>query len=397
MRINHNIAALNTFNQLSKNSEIGNSALAKLSSGLRINTAADDPAGLSISEKMRSQIRGLDQATSNAQDGISLIQTAEGALNESTAILQRMRELGVQAGNDTATTGDRQNIQDEMNQLAKEITRIADSTKFNGQTLMGSLSQFSGNFMIGADAGQNLAVSINAMDAVTLGIGTNATTAAAVDEISTVTGGGNEFVAGGVNLTGYTQELDLDIKIEVTAVGVNNTSGATANVTINGVTRALTSSNAGATAAAAPVFTLSSSDFGDVFESGQQVVITGANTPVATDEVNIKINGRQNGIAALAVDSNTHAGTAVTAIDSAIQDVSNQRSQLGAFQNRLEHTIDNLGTASENLTAAESRIRDVDMADEMVEYTKMNILTSAAQSMLAQAIQAPQSVLQLLQ
>ena len=395
MRINHNIAALNTFNQLSKNSEIGNSALAKLSSGLRINTAADDPAGLSISEKMRSQIRGLDQATSNAQDGISLIQTAEGALNESTAILQRMRELGVQAGNDTATTGDRQNIQDEMNQLAKEITRIADSTKFNGQTLMGSLSQFSGNFMIGSDAGQNLSVSIGAMDAVTLGIGTNATTNAAVDEVATVSGDGNEFV--GVVLGGYTQELDLDIKIEVTAAGVNNTSGATANVTINGVTRALTSSNTGATAAAAPVFTLDSADFGDIFESGQQIVIAGGNTPVATDEVNIKINGRQNGIAALAVDSNTHAGTAVTAIDSAIQDVSNQRSQLGAFQNRLEHTIDNLGTASENLTAAESRIRDVDMADEMVEYTKMNILTSAAQSMLAQAIQAPQSVLQLLQ
>lgn len=394
MRINHNIAALNTFNQLSKNTEAANNALAKLSSGLQINSASDDPAGLSISEKMRSQIRGLERATENAQDGISMIQTAEGALNETTEILQRMRELSVQASSDTTTASDRSTIQDELDQLAQEITRIADTTEFNGQTLMGSLSQFSGSFLIGADAGQSLAVSMTAMDTVTLGVGTNATSAAVVKEIAFVSGDGNEFAAGGVDLTGYTQGLDLNIKINMVSAGDDAGAKAVATITINGVTRSVTADD---DTAATPSFTLTSATFGDVFESGQQVVITGANTPDAGDEVNISISGQRSGIAALSIADNTLAGTAITAIDSAIVAVSGQRSKLGAYQNRLEHTINNLNTASENLTSAESRIRDVDMASEMVEYSKMNILSQAAQSMLAQANQQPQSVLQLLQ
>jgi flagellin len=171
MRINHNIAALNTYNQLSKNNETANSALKKLSSGLRINQAGDDPAGMAISEKMRAQINGLNQANRNAQDGISLIQTAEGALNETTSILQRMRELAVQAGNDTATANDRATIQAEMNQLAQEITRIADTTKFNGEALMSSEGVFTGNLQIGADSGQTLNVQLTQMDALTIGVG----------------------------------------------------------------------------------------------------------------------------------------------------------------------------------------------------------------------------------
>jgi len=360
---------------------------------MRINKAGDDPAGLSISEKMRAQVRGLGQATDNAQDGISLIQTAEGALNETTSILQRMRELAVQAGNDTATATDRATIKDELDQLAQEITRISDTTKFNGQNLMSSIGTFSGSLMIGANNGENLEVTLAAMDAVSLGVGTNAVSAAAVEEIATVSGGGNEFVAGGVDLSGYTQSDDLTIKFEVLSVGDGAGANATASVTINGVTRTVTGDDSVAT----PTFVLSQSDFGGIFESGQQIVITGANTPVAGDRVNISITGEKDGITGLSVISNAAAGAAVDAIDNAIELVSNQRSQLGAYQNRLEYTINNLGTAAENLSAAESRIRDVDMANEMVEFTKMNILSQAAQSMLAQANQQPQSVLQLLQ
>ncbi len=394
MRINHNISALNAFNQMSKNTALTNKSLQKLSSGLKINSAADDPAGLSISEKMRAQVRGLDQATQNAQDGISLIQTAEGALNETSSILQRMRELAVKAANDTEATVDRDAIKNELDQLAQEITRISDTTKFNGKELMSSTGQFSGDFLIGANSGENLNVQLSAMDSVSLGVATDATSAAAVGEISFVSGDGDELVAGGVDLTGYTQSRDLTIKIEITTAGDGAGQNAIANITINGITREITATD---DTAATPEFTLSSADYGDVFESGQEVVLTLAGTPVATDEINLSITGTQSGVESLSVSDNTNAGTTMDAIDAAINTVSAQRSELGAYQNRLEHTINNLTTSSENLTAAESRIRDVDMAKEMVEFTKMNILTQAAQSMLAQANQQPQGVLQLLQ
>jgi flagellin len=392
MRINHNISALNTYNQLSKNTFLASSSLAKLSSGLAINKAGDDPAGLSISEKMRAQIRGLDRASENAQDGISLVQTAEGALQESSEILQRMRELAVQAGNDTATADDRAAIKGELDQLAQELTRIADTTKFNGKSIMASGSQFSGTFQIGADAGQTLDVSMSAMDAVTLGVGTAVTTSASVKEIATVSGDGDEFVAGGISLANYTQSNDLEIKLEITTAGAAGTA-AVATVTINGVEKSVTADAEGVN----PTFTLASATFGDIFESGQYITITGANTPIEGDEVNILITGKRDTISGLAVDTTANAGDTITAIDQAISMVTEQRSKLGSYQNRLEHTINNLGTSAENLTAAESRIRDVDMAKEMMEYTKMNILSQAAQAMLAQANQLPQQVLQLLQ
>ncbi|WP_346206586.1 flagellin Hag [Caldifermentibacillus hisashii] len=288
MRINHNIAALNTYRQLNTANNAQGSSMEKLSSGLRINKAGDDAAGLAISEKMRGQIRGLDMASKNAQDGISLIQTAEGALNETHSILQRMRELAVQSANDTNTNTDRDELQKEVNQLAEEITRISNNTEFNTQNLLGG--QFDGKFHIGANATQNLQLTIGAMDAFTLGVATGA--ARSVDE--------------------------------------------------NGV-------------------------------------VTKATVTEGID-----------------ISSQTAADAAITAINTAIETVSGERSKLGAYQNRLDHTINNLNTSSENLTAAESRIRDVDMAKEMMNQTKNSILSQAAQAMLAQSNQMPQGVLQLL-
>jgi flagellin len=280
MRINHNIAALNTYRQLTAGTNAASKNMEKLSSGLRINRAGDDAAGLAISEKMRGQIRGLEMAAKNSQDAISLIQTAEGALNETHAILQRMRELAVQASNDTNNSNDRTALQNEMDQLAKEINRIANNTQFNTKDLLkGDFANSALNFQVGANPNQTISLTIGNMSAASLGV------ALASDE---------------------------------TATGLDISSA--------------------------------SASFASVISS----------------------------------------------IDAAIQTVSNERAKLGAYQNRLEHTINNLGTSAENLTAAESRIRDVDMAKEMMEFTKNNILTQAAQAMLAQANQQPQAVLQLL-
>ncbi|MHB1041770.1 MAG: flagellin Hag [Eubacteriales bacterium] len=270
MRINHNISALNTYRQLSINNTLNQKSLEKLSSGFRINRAGDDAAGLSISEKMRGQIRGLEQAARNAQDGISMIQTAEGALNESHSILQRMRELAVQAANDTNVTADRTSIKSELDQLASEVTRIANQTEFNTRKLIASAGTY--KFQVGANANQSIDIAVS--------------------------------------------------KMTSTALGVQASN--------------------------------------------------------------------------LKVDTFTNATATITTVNTAIGTVSTERSKLGANQNRLEHTINNLETGSENLTAAESRIRDVDMAKEMMEFSKMSILSQAAQAMLAQANQQPQGVLQLL-
>jgi len=273
MIINHNMMALNAHRQLKTNATGQEKSLEKLSSGYRINRAGDDAAGLAISEKMRGQIRGLEQASRNAQDGISLIQTAEGALNETHSILQRMRELAVQASNGTNASADRSSIASELTQLTSEIERIATTTEFNTKKLLdGSLST-TGNavaFQIGANSGNQLSLQISNMDRGALGVST------------------------------------------------------------------------------------------------------------------------------ISVSTFTNAKAAITTINTAISTVSTQRASLGAVQNRLEHTVNNLDTAAENLQASESRIRDVDMAKEMMTYSKQNILNQAATSMLAQANQAPQGVLSLL-
>ena len=269
MIVQHNLTAMNANRQLGITAGAQAKATEKLSSGYRINRAGDDAAGLSISEKMRSQIRGLNKASSNAEDGVSLIQTAEGALNEAHAILQRMNELSTQAANDTNTSADRTAIKKEIDALVSELDRIASTTQFNTMNLLdGNFT--AKNLQVGALEGQVIAISISSMKAADLGV----------------------------------DGLD--------------------------------------------------------------------------------------------VSSNDAAGTSMTAIQDAIEQVSSQRSSLGAIQNRLEHTIANLDTTSENTQAAESRIRDTDMAAQMVDYSKNTILAQAGQSMLAQANQATQGVLSLL-
>ncbi|MFS0595431.1 flagellin [Peribacillus frigoritolerans] len=273
MIINHNISALNTHRQLSSATNAQSKSMEKLASGMRINRAGDDAAGLAISEKMRGQIRGLDQASRNSQDGISMIQTAEGALNETHDILQRIRELAVQSSSDTNTADDRAQIQKENADLIAEIDRIATTTEFNTQKLLDGTGGASGvfTFQIGANEDQTLDVT-----------------------------------------------------------------------------------------------------FADMRSSALFTTPPALGTDAATSTA------------------------AISDIDAAIKKVSDERSQMGAKQNRLEHTINNLNTSSENLTAAESRVRDVDMAKEMMEQTKNSILSQAAQAMLAQANSAPQGILQLL-
>lgn len=313
MIINNNISALNTYRQLGVNNAAGAKAMEKLSSGLRINRAGDDAAGLAISEKMRAQVRGLDQASRNSQDGISMIQTAEGALQETQNILQRMRELATQAANDTNVGVDRGEIQKEINALTSEINRIGNTTEFNQQSLLnggetkaddGTITPgtgFSAAFQIGANQGQSMTIDINDMRSAALGISGTAA---------------------------YDGDVD----------------GA-----------AFTATN----------------------------VVTNGSTNTAEEM-------------ALDVSSHESASAAIKVINNAIETVSAERSNLGAYQNRLEHTISNLNNSSENLQAAESRIRDVDMAKEVMEMTRTNILSQASQAMLAQANQKPQAVLQLL-
>ena len=269
MVVQHNLSAMNTNRQMGVVTSALQKSTEKLSSGYKINRAGDDAAGLSISEKMRSQIRGLNKASDNAQDGISLIQVAEGALNETHSILQRMNELATQAANDTNTSVDRQSIKDEIKQLNEELDRISSTTQFNKQDLL--TGGFSGKLQVGALEGQT---------------------------------------------------MDVKISLAVSAKGLK--------------------------------------------------------------------------VSAVEVSTNANAGVAMQSIQDAIESVSKQRSKLGAIQNRLEHTINNLDTNAENTQAAESRIRDTDMADEMVQYSKNNILSQAGQSMLAQANQQTQGVLSLL-
>ncbi|MCP3028107.1 flagellin [Halobacillus sp. A5] len=334
MRINHNIAALNTHRQMGQANNAQQSSMEKLSSGLRINKAGDDAAGLAISEKMRSQIRGLDQASRNAQDGVSMIQTAEGALNETHDILQRMRELSVQSANDTNTDTDRKELQKEVNQLAEEITRIGEDTEFNSKKLLDG--DFSGTFQIGSNSDQSLDLDIGDMRADNLGVGT-------------------KFEADD---SSQLLDPDTDDLLATYVESDDANSGIAGYYTGDGT----------------------SSEAGDLMlEAGSEL------TDGDTGSYGINILSQEN------------ADSAITDIDKAIEDVSAERSKLGANQNRLDHTINNLGTSSENLTAAESRIRDVDMAEEQMNQTKNSILGQASQAMLAQANQLPQGVLQLLQ
>lgn len=371
MRINHNIAALNTYRQLSTASGAQSKSMEKLSSGMRINRAGDDAAGLAISEKMRGQIRGLDQASKNAQDGISLIQTAEGALNETHSILQRMRELAVQGANDTNVTQDRDAIQEELDALATEITRIGNTTEFNKQTLLNG----------------DLASSVSNVGA---GIGPAA-------GITNITSNGAEAAAD------YTIAFDAvsgDLTVSSTSLGKSSTINISGDVPAAGSMETLdvNFTELGITLNVNEALTadVDTTNTFEVAAGGSITLMIGAN---ATQSMTVGVDDMRAsalGVDALDVSNSTNAQNAVTSVENAIKTVSTERSKLGAFQNRLEHTINNLNTSSENLTAAESRIRDVDMAKEMMEQTKNSILSQAAQAMLAQANQQPQGVLQLL-
>lgn len=414
MRINHNIAALNTYRQLTVANNAATKAMEKLSSGLRINKAGDDAAGLAISEKMRGQIRGLDQAARNAQDGISLIQTAEGALNETHSILQRMRELAVQAANDTNTEVDRSEIQKEIDQLSQELSRIGANTEFNTQKLLNGT--FTGTFHIGANESQNLTLSINDMRGFALGVAGDVAVELTA-EASNI--GAGTYTVVKVGDTEY-KLLNADgVQVGKSADGMTwqdlNTTSNTLFTFSEAVTQGtivvkdLGSGSFEATATAlvknlglqAGEYTISGTDVLDAtgniigtWDSTGKVVkdLSGTTLVDFADTTNVT----KFTVGGVNVSSQAAANSAITTINNALEKVSAERSKLGAYQNRLEHTINNLGTASENLTAAESRIRDVDMAREMMEFTRASILSQAAQAMLAQANQLPQGVLQLL-
>jgi len=362
--INHNISALNTHRQLNANNNAVSSSLEKLSSGLKINRAGDDAAGLAISEKMRGQIRGLEMATKNSQDAISLIQTAEGALTETHAILQRMRELAVQSANDTNMDDvDRDAMQQELEELVAEINEIADSrTEFNTQKLLDG--QFKNKvFHIGANQGQNITVNIDAMNAEGIGLNEEFTVTTEVADYTKGTADASDISISDLPDGTYNVLRNNDEDADIAAIEVDGKYYALGDVTVD------------------------TSDPNDI-----QI-----NVDAAAEEINPDATTEQthttNGVN---IGDRKDADASIKIIDDAINKVSTQRSYLGAIQNRLEHTINNLGASQENLTAAESRIRDVDMAKEMMEFTKNNILTQASQAMLAQAQQSPQGVLQLL-
>ena len=359
MRINTNVSALNTYSRLTAANASKSNSLSKLSSGLRINKAGDDAAGLAISEKMKGQIGGLSQAKSNAQDGISLIQTAEGALNETHSILGRMRDLAVQSSNGTLSDDDRSAINKEYTALSDEIDRIRNTTEFNTKSLLtgeGNDAK-SFTFQIGANANQTMSVSIKNMSSTVLDVkGLDLTQAFSTSEIAAA----KDKAVAAAFIADTTTKYAADGKVDAaagktaadlqTAIGTaaDDAAKATAQKTYDDALATFTASDEGKAAAAA------------------------AETAI--------------------VENNP-----ITKIDKAIKAVSAQRADLGAAQNRLEHTINNLGTTQENLSEANSRIRDVDMAQEMMSFTKSNILSLAATSMLAQANSMPNSVLSLLQ
>ncbi|MBM7700154.1 flagellin [Kurthia huakuii] len=369
MRIQHNIAALNTHRNLGANQAAASKDLEKLASGFKINRAGDDAAGLAISEKMRGQISGLDMASKNANDSISLIQTAEGALNETHSILQRMRELAVQSANDTNVDADRQSLQKEVEQLRSEVTRISTDTEFNTQKLINGDFQDK-VFHIGANQSQSIKLSVGDTSSKALGLEEGATiVTASTGATATVYGKAATFFSAGATISAaITATADGYFNVKT---GAATTAGAADSAKFtNGATvrEAITATADGFYADGQGKELLKEVKSGDYITTG-----------------------------GLDISSQKTADKAITTLDKAITKVSDTRSNLGAVQNRLEHTINNLGATSENLTAAESRIRDTDMAAQMMSFTKNNILTQAAQSMLAQANQQPQGVLSLLQ
>ena len=468
MVVQHNLQAMNANRMLNITTGSQSKSAEKLSSGYRINRAADDAAGLSISEKMRKQIRGLDQASTNAEDGVSAVQTAEGALTEVHSMLQRMNELAVQASNGTNSKTDRDAIQSEIDQLTTEIDRVAETTKFNESYLLKGDADGATKdvYMNGHDAGLKGTLTDGATTA------TFKVAAGALDAGKKVTIGGKEYTIGStkadaeklaakakddadaatanktikINGDTYTYKqadgkwvdkdgqdvADINAKIvsgstveydgksltvmkdDNAPTGVDDSDSSiisadkavelmTAELTTAnniGATKTVATINAGTYASATGIEFTITKGTAEVAEKLNFNLHVGSDADM-TNKINVNIetmNSSYLGIKGLNVTDETgvSATYAVDAIADALQKVSDQRSSLGAVQNRLEHTIANLDNVVENTTSAESRIRDVDMAEEMVEYSKNNILAQAGQSMLAQANQATQGVLSLL-
>ena len=403
MRIQHNIAALNSYRNLTTNNSAVSKNLEKLSSGYKINRAGDDAAGLAISEKMRAQITGLETAQKNANDGISLVQTAEGALTEVHSMLNRMVELADQSANGTYDDEtDRANLQKEFEALTSEIDRISKATNFNGiQLLDGSMK---GPAAAAALAGGGITANPTATTTAT-------TTAVGVYEIdlSAVTTGA---VTTGGNLSVKIGSGSVDVIVEAgddgTAIAEKIAAAANGKLD-DGVNGKYT------VTAAAGVLTVTASAVGAAaaLNAGSFTVTAQAGTGTGKDltlqigdtsddfnKMTVSIGAMDSktlGLDVISIGNQADAAAAVDVIKNAINMVSSTRGDLGAIQNRLEHTINNLSVTTENMTSAESRIRDVDMAEEMMAYTKNNILVQSSQAMLAQANQIPQGVLQLLQ
>ncbi|MED4350975.1 flagellin [Schinkia azotoformans] len=483
MRINHNIQALNAYRNLYSNQAATSKNLERLSSGLRINRAADDAAGLAISEKMRSQIRGLKQAERNSMDGISLMQTAEGAMTEVHSMLQRMRELAVQAANDTNTTSDRASIQKEIDQLLLEIDSIAGKTEFNTRKLLDGSSavdtqyypdstqnninlkevptvmdpsmatgkygvvvanaQTSGSYVktlnqpgagvstanviassaadfSGSSIGKDLQLGEYTIVVSKYEEGTSSATVEVFDPDGFSIGSLAEKIgaSGSVQTVGTTNGKQLKIDFgEITGAGTAKIQ-LEAKVTVSVEKYAITASG-GAGVGTPITFSKELTTANGKIQHGGLELKFGANIANGTTQFDltnkalvfqIGANTNQNvnidvpqlstvklGIDKISVLSYEDANQAMFKLDQAINQISATRSKLGATQNRLEHTINNLQVTHENLTSAESRVRDADMALEMTEFTKNNILNQSAQAMLAQANQLPQGVLQLLQ
>jgi len=410
LRINQNIAAQNAYRNLSVTDGQMQKSLEKLSSGFRINRAADDAAGLSVSEGLRSQIGGMRVAVRNTQDGISVAQTAEGAMNEVTSILQRMRDLSVQAANGGATdVNAKKAAQSEITQLNSELTRIGNTTAFGKSKLLdGSF----GNVQSGgssatpitltatmdslAAAGNTFSLTkVNGVDLSSLNTNTGLTVTipqAASNSAADITAAINQGIKTALqnaSAQGYTGAAFAGNEVSVSATVAPNGSGTTFSLQGTG---AFTTVDGASTVLANMSLTPGASTAVTNANTGQFQV--GANQSEKIQVVIGAINA--NALGTDTIDLTSNADTAISALDKALNSVSDQRAALGAYQNRFEHVINNLNVSVENLSASESRIRDTDMAQEMVGYTRNQILTQAGTSMLSQANQASQNVLSLL-
>lgn len=395
LRINQNIDAMNAYRNLTTTQSAASKSLEKLSSGFRINRAADDAAGLAISEGLRSQVSGIKVAVRNAQDGVSVVQTAEGALTETHSILQRMRDLSVQASNDGGLNTDaKKNIQDEVDQLKTELTRIAETTEFNGTKLLDG--SYKGTFQVGANntAQDKISVDLtrtNGLSTAGLGLSGLDVTAVATNATTGTNTTDAESGTAGVLTVGAATDYSDDTTAVAEFKKLNGT------ITIGNKSLDLSSVKYDTATDAATSQAALQAKLDETFGAGAATADASGGAGIEITTASVTGTAAEVAKAEASFTQASGASEGIDLLDAAIKDVSSVRSQLGAVQNRFEHTINNLNVTQENLSASESRIRDTDMAQEMLSFTRSNILSQAGTAMLAQAKSAPQSVLQLLQ